>query len=97
MAHYQNKPIDLGSAIHTKELWTLRELVSLFRTVYCGTVGVEYQQLSNKDDKKWMRKQIERAGAWTLPEAEQVSTFRQLLEVDSFERTLAKEFPAAKR
>jgi 2-oxoglutarate dehydrogenase E1 component len=38
---------------------TLRELVALLRATYCGTLGVEYMDVTDKDQRTWLQERME--------------------------------------
>jgi 2-oxoglutarate dehydrogenase E1 component len=38
---------------------TLRELVALLRATYCGTLGIEYMDVTDKDQRTWLQERME--------------------------------------
>ena len=40
---------------------TLRELLAQLRTTYCGTLGVEYMDITNREQRTWLQDRMEPA------------------------------------
>ncbi|GBG61859.1 hypothetical protein CBR_g23812 [Chara braunii] len=92
----------LGDLITSNEapqvFWTIGELVSLLRSVYCGNLTVECVHLTGREQKEWVRKAMERRAHLSFYNAEEQRSILQLLiRSETFERFLAKKFPSAKR
>ena len=47
-----------GSLIAPREA-TLREILSIVRTVYCGPIGAEYMYITSPEQKRWIRQRLE--------------------------------------
>lgn len=55
-------PIDaslLGGVLATKQNWTLREIRDAMKKAYCGTIGVEYMHIADKEQCLWIRDRME--------------------------------------
>jgi 2-oxoglutarate dehydrogenase E1 component len=55
---------DLDQVFHTGSLYApdrmpLREILSLIKEIYCGSVGSEYMHITNTQEKRWIQKRLE--------------------------------------
>ncbi len=84
----------------TKNSLTLRELIDQLTKIYCGTVGVEYQQISNDYQRHWLETKIEKEYGktqWKIASQEQrLKILNSLLRTDHTALFLQKYFPASK-
>ncbi len=77
---------------------TLRELIVRLRETYCGTLGVEYMDISDPAQRDWIQDRLEsgrmraRSG-----DAERVLVLRALLAADGFEQFLQARYTGQKR
>ena len=80
------------------ETSTIREILSIVRRTYCGTVGVQYMHISNPNEKAWIQERIEGKDKEIVftPEGK-VAILKKLIEAEGFERFLHKRFPGTKR
>ena len=37
---------------------TLREIVESLKSIYCGTIGIEYNYIMNSSERQWFQKEI---------------------------------------
>ncbi|OGT81415.1 MAG: 2-oxoglutarate dehydrogenase E1 component [Gammaproteobacteria bacterium RIFCSPLOWO2_02_FULL_61_13] len=51
-----------GSLVAPKES-TLREILSIVRTTYCGTIGAEYMHINETEQKRWIQQRLEQCRA----------------------------------
>jgi 2-oxoglutarate dehydrogenase E1 component len=93
---------DLERTFHTrrfmKQTATLKEIVQVMRSTYCGSIGVEFMHIQDPTERQWLIDQMEpccNRGAFT-PE-ERITILRKLKEAALFERALQKKFPAQTR
>lgn len=68
---------------------TLRELLSRLREVYCGTIGVEYLHIQDREKANWIRERLETPNPWTFTTEEKVRVLDGLTRATHFERFLA--------
>ena len=76
----------------------LGEIIDRLRELYCGTIAVEYQHISDVTTRGWLRTEIERHNYTELdgPE-EQRRILEGLLDADAFETFLHRKYIGAKR
>jgi 2-oxoglutarate dehydrogenase E1 component len=80
------------------ETATLREILSLLRRTYCGSVGVQYMHISDPAEKAWLQRRIEgRDKEISFTPEGKIAILKKLIESEGFERFLAKRFPGTKR
>jgi 2-oxoglutarate dehydrogenase E1 component len=103
-AEYGITEEDLDSKVYCEGLFpedrevTLREVIDRIETLYCGTIGVEYQNMPMTRSRTWLREQIEEHDYASLegPEEKQ-SILRGLIDAKSFEQFLHQKYIGAKR
>ena len=77
---------------------TLRELIAALRETYCGTVGVEYSDISDVGRRTWLQERMESSRNRTKLTAEdRVRALRALLTADAFEQFLHVKYVGQKR
>ncbi len=77
---------------------TLRDLLSKLRQTYCGTIGVEYQTISDMEQREWLAKRMEPTAnkPGFNPEQSRAILF-QLVAADEFERFLFTRYTRPKK
>ncbi len=77
---------------------TAWEAVQYLRKVYSGTVGHDYLQIRNADERDWLRQAAE-SGRFSVEQmpADPVEILRRLTEVEVFEHFLQRSFVAKTR
>jgi 2-oxoglutarate dehydrogenase E1 component len=94
---------DLDTKVEYKPLFgdetkTLRGVISTLRTLYCGTIGVEYQDIPNSKERHWLRRQIERHNYTEIKgDEEREKILEKLIEAHSFEQFIHQKHVGAKR
>ncbi len=77
---------------------TLRQLIDRLRETYCGTLAVEYMDISDHDQREWLADQVERTRPRAVPPAaERIRILRSLLAADGFEQFLHARYTGQKR
>ncbi len=77
---------------------TVREFLAILRETYCGPIGVEYMDIVNKDRRDWLQQRMEPVRNRPKLEPEhRRRILEQLVAADSFEETLQRMYPGAKR
>jgi len=76
----------------------LRDFLEALRETYCGTAGMEYMDVADKAQQEWLQERMEpvRNHPPLAPE-QRLEILRQLVAADTFEETLHRRFPGAKR
>ena len=103
-AEYGLSESDLDTTVHCEGLFeternvTLREVVARVEELYCGSIGVEYQNIPTTRSRTWLREQIEEKGYASIDGAtEKRAILRGLIEAESFESFLHQKYIGAKR
>ncbi|AFE49001.1 2-oxoglutarate dehydrogenase E1 component [Rickettsia prowazekii] len=73
----------------------LSELVTKLDKVYTSSIGVEFDQIENVEEKNWLYTKLETDITFTSEEKK--SILNDLVEVECFEQFLHIKFPGAKR
>ena len=77
---------------------TTRSILKRLRAVYCGHLGVEYMNIQDIAQRRWLQERLE-----TLPEQQVLDkpqtarVLRKLSDAENFERMLHNKFPGTKR
>jgi 2-oxoglutarate dehydrogenase E1 component len=80
------------------ETSTVREILSILRRTYCGTVGVQYMHISDPSEKAWLQERIEgKDKEIAFTNEGKIAILKKLTEAETFERFLHKRFPGTKR
>jgi 2-oxoglutarate dehydrogenase E1 component len=77
---------------------TLGEIVSMLRETYCGSVGVEYIHIQNRDIRRWLQKEMEPVRnhrAWE--DADRRRILGQLIDAEIFETFIHSRYQGQKR
>ncbi|HMV67791.1 MAG TPA: 2-oxoglutarate dehydrogenase E1 component, partial [Myxococcota bacterium] len=76
----------------------LRELVAHLRRTYGGPMGVEFMNIDDMEQKRWVLHQLETLHEReVLTRAEELRVLRKLCDAENFERVLHTRFPGTKR
>lgn len=75
----------------------LKDIVRTCKSVYCGTYGVEYLHIHDREEREWIRNRIERPNPIQYSAAKKKQILDRLSWSTMFERFLATKFPNAKR
>jgi 2-oxoglutarate dehydrogenase E1 component len=77
---------------------TLREMVDLLRTVYCGRIGYEYMYIQRTQEKLWLQQRVESPEhAAPLSKDEKLHILDSLMQAEEFEHFLDRRFIGQKR
>ncbi len=81
-----------------RESATLREIVTILRETYCGSIGVEFMHIQDPDQKSWLQRRIEGA-PWkhAFDRTAKRTILRQLTEAEGFEMFCQKRYVTTKR
>lgn len=73
-----------------------RNMLGILRDSYCRTVGVEYMQIQNPEERRWFQEKLERPYVKPSKE-EQFRILQKLNEAEAFETFLQTKFVGQKR
>jgi 2-oxoglutarate dehydrogenase E1 component len=93
---------DLDKTFHTrrfmKQTATLREIVQVLRSTYCGSTGVEFMYIQDPAERQWLIDRMEPScNRGDFSREERLIILRKLKEAAFFERQLQKKFPGQTR
>jgi 2-oxoglutarate dehydrogenase E1 component len=77
---------------------TLRELREVLHDTYCSTIGVEYMQIPDREQRDWLQQQMERRrNRPSFGPEDRIRLLSQLLTADAFEQFLHVKYVGQKR
>jgi 2-oxoglutarate dehydrogenase E1 component len=92
-----DKTVGTGSFLGKTD-GTLRDLLDKLKRTYCGTLGVEFIGISNKEQRDWLTAQMEPIyNQPSFSPEQQKSILFQLIASEEFEQYLHRVFIGAKR
>jgi 2-oxoglutarate dehydrogenase E1 component len=100
-ATYGFGPDDMGKTVYLDhvmglETATIAEVLSILRTTYCGTLGVEFMHISDPEQKSWIQNRAEQKTPAFSPDQKR-AILRDIVKAETFERFIHKRFPGTKR
>ena len=80
------------------EVATLREIISIVRDTYCGTIGIEFMHIQDPEQKAWIQERIEgiRNQTQFTPRGK-MAIYERLVSAENFEQYLHKKYVGTKR
>jgi 2-oxoglutarate dehydrogenase E1 component len=102
LANFGLDESDLDRVFHTrrfyKESATLREILDVMRETYCHSIGVEFMQIQNPDERQWFIDRMEPVrNRPAFPMEEKLAILAKLQEATLFEKFLHKRYQGQKR
>ncbi len=92
-----DRPIFLDHVLGL-EVASLREVLTILKRTYCGTVGVEFMHINEPEEKAWIQSRIEgRDKEINFTDQGKMAILQKLAEADGFEQYLAKKYIGTKR
>jgi len=77
---------------------TLREIVSILRATYCGTIGVEFMHKQEPDEKSWIQERVESIRNRTeFTDLGKQTILERLTEAEVFEQYIDRKHTGTKR
>ena len=77
---------------------TLREIMSILRETYCGSIGVEFMHIQDPDQKAWVQERIEAIRNHTeFTKLGKVTIYERLVAAENFETFLHRKYVGTKR
>jgi 2-oxoglutarate dehydrogenase E1 component len=101
--HYGLGEEDLDALFSTTTMggaatMTLRQILALVRTTYCGSIGVQFMHLDDKDQRRWIIERLEDPATHrVLSTDEQVRILTALTDAEILEQFIHRKFLGAKR
>jgi len=109
LSHYQftNKDLDtdigLGPGIlprfatNEKQSMKLKDIIAICERIYCGSYGVEYVHIPDREKCDWIRERVEIPSPYKYNVDEKRRILDRLIWSSSFESFLATKYPNDKR
>ncbi len=77
---------------------TMREIITILKSTYCGSIGIEYMHIQDPAEKSWLQERMEAIQNQThFTDKGKAFILRRLAETEGFERYLDKKFTGTKR
>ncbi|CAO1628563.1 unnamed protein product [Parajaminaea phylloscopi] len=76
---------------------TIREVIDACKRMYCGSIGVQYVHIPDREKCDWLRERIETPQPFKYNVEEKRAILDRLIWSDSFERFIASKYPNEKR
>jgi len=83
----------ISGLLGTDKALTLREIIDQLEKTYCGTVGIEFMHIKNRQECNWIRSQVENRDR-TLSKDEQLLILDRLMWAELFETYAHTRFGA---
>jgi len=81
-----------------KQSATLAEIIQALETIYCGTLGIEYNYISSLSERQWFQKRLEpNLGRLNFNPEEQKYILKRLSSAEGLAKFLASRYPGMKR
>jgi 2-oxoglutarate dehydrogenase E1 component len=80
------------------EIATLRQILEVVRTTYCGTIGVEFMHIQDPNQKSWIQERMEAIRNHTeFTDIGKKTIYERLVSAENFEQFLHKKYVGTKR
>jgi 2-oxoglutarate dehydrogenase E1 component len=77
---------------------TLRQIMARLKTIYCGSVGVEFMHIQEPDQKAWIQDRLENVEQHAvLTDSDKRGILQRLTEAEGFEHFLQVKYTGTKR
>ncbi|KAG0305293.1 2-oxoglutarate dehydrogenase E1 component [Dissophora globulifera] len=76
---------------------TLREIIDHLKTIYCGSIGVEYIHIPDRNRCDWIRQRVEVPKPYQYSIEEKTMILDRMIWSDTFERFISTKYPSEKR
>ncbi|OGT45460.1 MAG: 2-oxoglutarate dehydrogenase E1 component [Gammaproteobacteria bacterium RIFCSPHIGHO2_12_FULL_38_11] len=104
LAHYGLSDADLNENFDARQLFlnngaaTLEKIITTLKTLYCGSIGIEYTRLINEDERDWLRDYIEnKIPALQFSAEQEKQILEKLTQAEGMEKYLDTKYPGQKR
>lgn len=77
--------------------WKLKELYEELNRIYCSKVGYEYNHMSEREEKNWIRERVENQKLFDLTKGDKLLLFDRLCKNESFNLFVKNKFTTVKR
>lgn len=92
------RTFNAGTLSETGEPLELEQIIALLEQTYCGTIGVEFAHISDRDQLHWLQERMEHSrNSKPLSNAQRAHVLFQLHRAEVFEKFCGKRYPGVKR
>ncbi len=92
-----DRPIFINNVLGM-ETATLREIMTVLKETYCGSIGVEFMHIQERDERSWIQRRIESIRNQTqFTYKGKRFIYQRLVEAEGFEKFLDKKYTGTKR
>jgi 2-oxoglutarate dehydrogenase E1 component len=92
-----DKTFNTGSLFAADEI-TLREIIHIIKTTYCGAIGAEYMHINETEQKRWIQKRLEEPLATPNFDKEQrIRILDRVIDANALEEYLHTKYVGQKR
>lgn len=86
-----------GSLFAPDEI-TLREIIHIIKTTYCGSIGAEYMHINETEQKRWIQKRLEEPLATpNFDKAQRIRILDRVIDATALEEYLHTKYVGQKR
>ena len=92
-----DRPIYIDHVLNL-EMASLRQLIGVLKSTYCGTFAMQYMHISDPDQKAWLKQRIEGFGEEIkFTRAGRKAILNKLVQAEGFEKFLGVKYVGTKR
>lgn len=92
-----DKTFNTGSLFAPDEI-TLREIIHIIKTTYCGSIGAEYMHINETEQKRWLQKRLEESLATPNYDKEKrIRILDRIMDANALEEYLHTKYVGQKR
>ena len=92
-----DKSFNTGSLFASAEI-TLREIVHIIKTTYCGSIGAEYMHINETEQKRWIQKRLEEPlGTSNFNKEQRIRILDRIIGANALEEYLHTKYVGQKR
>ena len=92
-----DKTFNTGSLVAPNEI-TLREILKIVRTTYCGNIGAEYMHINETEQKRWIQQRLEQPRSTPdFPDVKKRRILNRVVAATALEEYLHTKYVGQKR
>jgi 2-oxoglutarate dehydrogenase E1 component len=92
-----DKTFNTGSLFAPDEI-TLREIIHIIKTTYCGHIGAEYMHINETEQKRWLQKRLEEClGTPNFSKEKRIRICDRVIDANALEEYLHTKYVGQKR
>lgn len=93
-----DRPFSTGDLDGHPSTLTLREIIASLEETYCRSIGVEFVEIEDHEQRRWLRQRMEETrNRLSLTKEEQLRVLQMLTEAEVLEQFIHRSFVGAKR